>query len=103
MDDKKDSSAVKPKRRIIDITLDEILHFLEAHVKNPQCPVCWSNEWTLINDPDLVLGIVSMHKDGTFPMPPRTVPVAAVGCDVCGYVRHHALGVIHTWLQKNPG
>ncbi|CAG9172462.1 hypothetical protein CURE108131_23065 [Cupriavidus respiraculi] len=97
------NSQDDPAQGILGLTNEQILSFLESVGKNHVCPYCTSEKWTLIRDEDLVLAVLGLKKDGTFPAPPTNVPVALVGCDVCGYLRHHALGVIKRWIDKNPG
>lgn len=77
-----------------EVTNDDIAKFLETKAKVHQCPVCLSGSWAIVNDPNHNLGLMALPKDGSFRMPPASIPVAAVACETCGYLRLHAMGLI---------
>ncbi|WP_406805390.1 hypothetical protein [Burkholderia semiarida] len=78
----------------------DVVEFLNERAKNHNCPVCLSNKWTLIMESDMAAGVPMFRKDGGLAVPPPNIPAVAAGCDVCGFLRLHALGVIAQWKKK---
>lgn len=79
------------------ITEDDIKNFIVEKVKNHFCPTCSANTWMLLGDKEHYLALMALRRNGSFPLPPPSIPVAAMACTVCGYVRSHALGTIIAW------
>lgn len=82
------------------LTDDEIKEFIMEKVKNHSCPACSSNHWMLLGDTDHYLAMMALRRNGTFSLPPPSIPVASMACTVCGYVRNHAMGTILEWKAK---
>lgn len=86
-----------PHPSVEGITQDDIKEFILAKVTNHFCPACSSNAWSLLGDDEHVLALMALRSNGAFSMPPPSMPVAAMACTNCGYVRSHALGAIAKW------
>lgn len=88
----------KPPIDLKSITNDQVIQFLEKNSKNHKCPVCENTSWSVIDDKNHLIGMIALPKDGSMSFPPNSLPVAAVQCNTCGYLRFHGLGLIASKL-----
>lgn len=95
---KPETAQKKPTIDLKDITNDQIIKFLEENSTNHKCPVCEGTRWDVMNDKKHIVGMIALPKDGSVTFPPGTLPVAAVQCRNCGYLRFHGLGLIASKL-----
>ncbi|WP_277963871.1 hypothetical protein [Pseudomonas sp. RIT-To-2] len=69
--------------------------------EDEQCPVCSSDEWTVLcpddGGPTLRFGMPVRNRPELF-----YVSVFAYFCVSCGLVRSHMASVVHEWVLKNP-
>ena len=96
MSEEKSQSAAG-KLNFSDITDDDFKLFLKERVKNHACPTCSTNNWGILAAPNLNFGLIGIAKSGAFSLPPPNIPIMAVACNNCGYMRQHALGIIAQW------
>jgi hypothetical protein len=86
-----------PHPSLEGITQDDIRNFVLEKVINHFCPACSTNNWALLGDQEHVLALMALRHNGAFSIPPPSMPVAAMACNNCGYIRSHALGAIALW------
>lgn len=75
-------------------TRDKFVAFLQDKKTNPVCELCGHNNWMI---PDGKSGIVNLpipSEDGSFVIPPPSVPALLMVCNNCGNIRFHAAGLI---------
>ncbi|WP_208280134.1 hypothetical protein [Massilia oculi] len=82
------------------ITGEDIRDFVVEKVTIHTCPACAQNNWSVIGDEDHTISLMALHKTSGFAIPPPSIPVAAIACNNCGYIRCHALGLIATWKAQ---
>lgn len=82
----------------------DLQRFLDAVSPNGGCPCCEKDEWTYIEppQPDTAWSMPLIYKSGAAVMPAPAVPVIALVCTTCGFVRCHAEATVHHWLATNP-
>ena len=85
------------KEDMAAVTIAEFLAYLDERVVVHSCPTCTQNDWSIINDDVLSLGIPAFRKDGALVVPMPNVPVMGVACKHCGHIRSHALRMIAEW------
>ena len=56
-----------------------------------QCPMCTGNQWTVIEE---LVAIPAISLGGGMAMGGPTIPMAQLVCSSCGFVSHHAVGVL---------
>ena len=64
---------------------------LQAKGVRPQCPMCARNQWTLSDD--LVIG-TAFTLGGGMSLGGAHIPMCQLVCNNCGFVSHHAVGVL---------
>ena len=86
----------------IEIDFKSAVEFLEKKGAQLVCPVCGkSNGWSVIaknesEDPGLA-STVTYRNNGINISGMLLVPVV---CNNCGFVRHHAAGLIENWIKS---
>ena len=70
---------------------EQILTKLREKGVGPQCELCGSNDWTLVEQ--AVMTVVASGSGG-FLVPPPHVPSAALICKNCGNIRLFALAAL---------
>lgn len=65
---------------------------------SPACSSCGKNSWGIV--PKVVA--ITISEDHGFTVPPPHIPVAAMICNHCGFVRIHSLIVLDL-LDKQQG
>jgi hypothetical protein len=80
-----------------NVTEQDFKQFLSEKIKNHGCPCCLSNNWMILDVPNMVFGLVALPKLGGFNMPPPHVPMLSMSCVTCGYIRNHATGIVAQW------
>lgn len=78
-----------------DQVRDRILHALEQSGVNQPCPRCQNDSFTLIEG----FHYIPIHSEiptgkGMPAYHTGAVPVVLIGCDRCGNIFHHSLGVL---------
>lgn len=54
---------------------------------NPNCSSCGRNNWAVLDEATLIPQWINR-------LPAPGIPAAAMICNNCGFVRHHALGAL---------
>jgi hypothetical protein len=88
------------KKAIQDFTFEDIQAFFAEKVKVHTCPTCLTNKWQIVGGKDHLMSLMALEKGGGFAIPPPSVPIAAIACNNCGYIRSHALGVLAQWKDE---
>lgn len=58
---------------------------------NAACPICSQRNWTI---GDEIVGANSVSLGGSTVMGGPFIPMAQVVCNNCGFVSHHAVGLL---------
>ena len=63
---------------------------------NGQCPICHQQKWTI---GDEIVSATSVSLGGSTVMGGPFIPMAQIVCSNCGFIAHHALGVLGVNLK----
>lgn len=69
------------------INKEAFVKSLDSHLKLPQCELCFSNEWIVVDK--VIHLIVPCGSNTTLPFP--HIPTGAIICQNCGNIRLFAL------------
>lgn len=79
------------------VTNEDFKQFLMEVVKNHVCTSCSTSSWALVGKETEMLAILSLGGKGEFSLPPSFIPVMAVACNNCGFIRHHGKVTVANW------
>ena len=74
---------------------ETIMSNIKAKIRG-SCPMCGGNQWNLENE---IVGTVAASIGGGLGFGGPYVPMAQVICNNCGFVAHHAVGLLGIKLQ----
>ena len=84
------------------ITADQLERFYGGKGINANCPVCGNHSWQVAGGEEgSNWALTSVRDDGNAVLPAPAIPIVAVVCSNCFYIRSHALKAIERWLQDN--
>lgn len=100
--DQKDNAIPTP----VDLSVGDIIDFLEQNAATPQCPVCRNTAWTVIptveenSEHPAHFAIGTANTMGELFLGGRNLPLVPVICSKCAYIRFHARVPIQQWVAK---
>lgn len=82
------------------ITADQIADFFADKSIPAECPSCGDNNWnTCAQIEDDVPVLIALSDTLGLRFGPRAIPLFALICNNCGFVRTYARQVIYSWLK----
>ena len=82
---------------LAQITPQEVDQFVSEKITKKDCPACDKKDWVTVFDKEQFLSFVAIPSNGSFNLPPSSIPVFATVCTNCGFARAHVLGVVLSW------
>ena len=85
--------------KILKITSDQIADFFADKSISAECPSCGQNNWNTCTEISGDIPVLfSLSDTLDLRLGPNAIPLIALICNNCGFVRSHARQVIYDWL-----
>ncbi|MGG4604329.1 hypothetical protein ACLPHM_05995 [Paenalcaligenes sp. Me131] len=84
-----------------DLSLEDIIEFFNAKLKNHNCPACLENSWTDVRAADSIHGLIAQPLNGPVTVPAPMYPLVSVSCNNCGFIRSHMAAFVLSWKESN--
>ena len=69
-----------------------------SKTKNPRCPMCGGNNFSIIDG--YLNPIIQPSEKESLTIGHGAIPCAATLCTQCGFLSYHALGILEDWSKK---
>lgn len=96
--------AAKASVDLADLTAESVFRFLNSQAGSQNCPMCTTNTWQLVGPDDkptlYAMPSITLFTKGMDAH--QVLPVVALQCAKCYFVRFHNAVGIQLWSQENP-
>ncbi len=84
-------------------SVEEIVRFFQAKGVSGLCPACRHDRWIRLDNPENFVWVLSARgANGDHVIPAPAIPVIALTCENCSFIRLHAAIPVKNWLAENP-
>jgi hypothetical protein len=74
-------------------TRQEYIDFINRKVSNKFCELCGENSWAIPADTEMAVALPILQQ-GSFSIPPPSIPAMITVCTNCGNIRMHAMAIV---------
>ncbi len=96
-------SEAPKKTQFMKVTSKDLTRFFSSVNASEVCPVCGNTSWSVILAPEReVFTVISLPESGNMLQSRANIPLIAIACNQCYFVRFHAAIPLTEWLEQNP-